>query len=85
MLESSIVGLFKTVFIIVGFFVFLKFIGRLLIAKRNLSTESKLKDQRKKEKKQKEFMQKNMGKIKIIDPQIKTKHEDVEYEDISIN
>ena len=39
MLESSIVGVFKTIVFIIGVSVIIRFIGRLLIIKRNINDE----------------------------------------------
>ena len=41
MIEASLVGVIKTVLIILGFFVILKFVGRILILKRNLAEEER--------------------------------------------
>jgi hypothetical protein len=40
--EASIVGIFKTVLLILGAFVLLRFLGQLMIAKRNMEEERML-------------------------------------------
>ena len=65
MLESSIVGVFKTIVFIIGVSVIIRFIGRLLIIKRNLNDEKDFLEKRKKEEKLKKFVNKNEGKITI--------------------
>ena len=49
--EASVTGIFRTILIIVGTLALLRFLGRIMIAKRNLEEErSILKAQRKQEK-----------------------------------
>ena len=83
MVEASLVGVFKTILIILGGFVILKFIGRILILKRNIHSEKNFLNARIKQKKENDFVNKNMGKINIIDPSINKRSEDIEYEDLS--
>jgi len=40
--EASITGLFRTVLIILGAFVLLRFLGQLMMAKRNMEEERKI-------------------------------------------
>jgi sensor domain CHASE-containing protein len=77
----SISGLFKTLLIIIGVFVALRFIGQLMIAKRNISEQNALQEKRDKFNQQKKFVEKNMGKISISKKQ-SAKAEDVDYEEI---
>ena len=49
MIEASIVGVIKTVLIILGFFVILKFFGKVLILKRNLAEEERFINEKKKQ------------------------------------
>jgi hypothetical protein len=84
--EASITGLFRTVLIIIGVFVLLRFLGQLLIAKRNMEEERRINEQRRKTEKEKSDKLKEMGKIKILsDQKTKTRTgdtEDVDYEEL---
>ncbi len=83
MMVLSISGLFKTILLIIGAFVLLRFIGQLMIAKRNIDEEKKLNDLQDKIKKQKEFVERNTGKIKISkNSSSKDESSYVEYEEI---
>ena len=77
MVEASLVGVFKTILIILGVIVILKFIGRVLLLKRNLNSEKDFLNKKIKQKKEKDFVNKNMGKINIIDPSINKRSEDI--------
>lgn len=87
MLESSVTGFFKTVLIIIGAMVALRFIGRLMIAKRNIDEERELL------KREKEFQQerneklKNFGKVSVVTKQKSAssgnRAEDVDFEEIT--
>ncbi|MBI2259058.1 MAG: hypothetical protein HYU67_09175 [Flavobacteriia bacterium] len=81
MIVLSITGLLKTLFILIGVFVFLRFIGQLLIAKRNLKENEILNREKKLFQKEKELKQKYEGKINISQSNINA--QDVDYEDIS--
>ena len=84
MFESSIVGVVKTLIFIIGLSVIIKFIGRLLIIKRNLNEEKDFIDKRKKEEKHKSFVDKNKGKISIQkNTSNNKKYEDVDFEDLT--
>ncbi len=61
----SISGLLKTVLIIIGVFVALRFLGQMMIAKRNIDEQNSLKDKQQKFNQEKEFVEKNKGKISI--------------------
>ena len=83
MFESSIVGVFKTIVFIIGVSVIIRFIGRLLIIKRNLNDEKDFLNKRRKEEKLKRFVNKNEGKITIKKSSSKEEnYEDISYEDV---
>ena len=48
MVTASVTGLFRTILIIVGAFVLLRFIGQLMNAKRNVDEERDLNDRQRK-------------------------------------
>ena len=84
MFESSIVGVVKTLIFIIGLSVIIRFIGRLLIIKRNLNEEKDFIDKRKKEEKHKSFVDKKKGKISIDKNTSNNKeYEDVDFEDLT--
>jgi len=81
-LEASVTGVFKTFLLILGVFVALRFIGRLMIAKRNLEEENRLKKERDKfdrELKQKKI---NLGKTSILNSRSNSSIEDVDFEEV---
>ena len=84
--QASIPGIFRTVLIIIGAIVLLRFLGQFIIAKRNMEEERQLsKLQRKYDQERTEKM-KNFGKVNVIrTTQSKTPKidvEDVDFEEI---
>ncbi len=83
LVEASISGLIKTVLLIVGAFVLLRFLGQLMIAKRNLEEE------RQHVKREKDFLKernqklKNFGKVTVEKKKRVDNVQDVDYEEIS--
>lgn len=80
-IESSITGLFKTIFIIVGVLVLLRFLGQLFVAKRNLEDEKRHLERERKFQREKEKKMKNLGKTKIISGKSADNFEDVDFEE----
>ena len=87
--SASLVGIVKTVLIIIGSMVVLRFIGQLMIAKRNADEERALNKRVSDLEKERLYKMKNFGKIKIqksnLNSQKKeTSHdtEDVSYEEL---
>jgi len=66
MVEASFTGLIRTVLIIIGVFVLLRFIGQLMNAKRNMAEEQRMKDRENKIRKAREKTAKNLGKTSIL-------------------
>lgn len=82
--EASVVGVFRTLLVLIGLFFVLRFFGRLAIAKRNLDEEKALNEQRKREAADRERVSKNLGKTKIIDKSNPNSNiEDVDFEEIT--
>jgi ABC-type transport system involved in Fe-S cluster assembly fused permease/ATPase subunit len=84
--EASITGLFKTIFIIIGVVVFFRFIGRLMIVKRQMEAERKMNAESNKTQKERAQKLKNFGKVSVISKEDKrkpnySKVEDVNYEE----
>lgn len=79
----SITGLFKTLLIIIGAFVLLRFIGQLMIAKNNISEQEEMKRKDKAFQKEKERVHKKLGKTEVLKGnQSKGSIEDVDYEEV---
>ena len=89
--EASVTGIFRTILIVLGTFALLRFIGNLMIAKRNMESERNDLRAQKKQEKDLEKLRKEFGKTAIIQndskkdsPKINpNKVEDVDYEEIS--
>lgn len=83
MLEASVTGLVRTLLIIIGVFVLLRFLGQLINAKRNMEEERKLNAQQRKFKQEKERKRKNLGKTSILKRfQDSDNIEDVDHEEM---
>ena len=82
MIEASIVGVIKTVLIILGFFVILKFFGKVLILKRNLAEEERFIKEKKKQEAKKKYINKNLGKTTILKSRQNMDVQDVEHEEL---
>jgi hypothetical protein len=76
--ESSVTGLIKTTLIIIGAMVVLKFIGQLMIAKRNLSAQNKLKEEEQERNRIRIQYEKNKGKTSFVNRPI-SNVEDVDF------
>jgi hypothetical protein len=63
---ASITGLFKTFLIILGAIVLLRFLGQLMMAKRNMEEERKLNKQKREFEQERATKLRNFGKISIL-------------------
>ena len=81
--EASFVGLIKTTLIVIGAMVVVKFIGQLMIAKRNINEQNRMKQAEFHLRKEKEHFEKNKGKISILRKDTIRNVQDVDFEDIS--
>ncbi len=75
---------FRLILIFIGAFVLLRFLGRLLRAKRAAHQQEQEKKREMALKKRKEFVRKNEGKVFIIPSETKMDNSDIEdakYED----
>ncbi len=83
MLEASVTGLVRTLLIIIGVFVLLRFLGQLINAKRNMEEERKINAQQRKFNQEKERKRKNLGKTSVLKKgQGSDNIEDVDYEEM---
>ena len=80
--EAGVTSVFRTVLIILGALVLLRFLGRLMIAERNMEEERKLNQRSRKIENDRKEKMKNFGKVNVIRPtQSKTPKNDVEDAD----
>ncbi len=90
-IEASVSGIFKTVLMILGAFVLLRFFGQLMVAKRNLAEERQLKAEQDKFDRELKQKKENLGRTSILSSSTKSfktsksnsSIEDVDYEEIS--
>ncbi len=90
-IEASVSGIFKTVLMILGAFVLLRFFGQLMVAKRNLAEERQLKAEQDKFDKELKHKKENLGRTSILNSSSKSSKtsksnssiEDVDYEEIN--
>lgn len=80
MIILSVTGLFRTVLIIVGVIVLLRFIGRLMMAKRNLDEHERLNRSKRESDEMVANARKNFGKT-TISKIGKSKYKDGDYVD----
>lgn len=82
LVEASISGLFKTILILIGALVLLRFLGRVMIAKRNLDQERADLAREKAFVKERNEKLKNFGKVSVSKSAPKGDVQDVDYEEI---
>jgi hypothetical protein len=81
--EASITGVFRTILIIIGALVVLRFLGQLMQAKRNMEAERELNRKLRQQEEDKLRTQKNFGRTQIIDAKSKLGTvEDVDFEEV---
>ena len=81
--DASVVGVFRTILILFGLFVVVRFFGQLARAKRNMDEERKINEEHRRFKEEKEKVTKNIGKTKIIKEQSSSNNvEDVDFEEV---
>ncbi|MBP6460655.1 MAG: hypothetical protein KA264_11240 [Crocinitomicaceae bacterium] len=81
--EASVTGLLKTIFIIIGVMVVLKYIGQLMVTKRNISEQNRMRAEEKLAEKQRAQFERNKGKISILRNVNPRNVKDVDYEEIN--
>jgi uncharacterized protein YacL len=83
LVEASIPGLFRTIFIVVGVLVLLRFIGQLMNAKRNMDAERMMNEDKRKAEKEKEEKKQNLGKTNVLNKNGSgSSAEDVDFEEV---
>ena len=78
-------GVIRTILIIIGVSIVFRFIGQVLNGKRNQADEKAAKARQDYINKQKQYVEKNEGKVNIVSKQAAptTPFEDVDYEEVS--
>ena len=79
---ASISGVLKTILMLLGAMVVLKYLGQLLVAKRNIAEQNKFREEQDKIQKQKAHFERNKGKISILRNVKPDNVKDVDYEEI---
>ena len=79
---ASISGVLKTILMLLGAMVVLKYLGQLMIAKRNIAEQSRFREEQDKIQKQKSHFEQNKGKISIVRNVNLSNVKDVDYEEI---
>lgn len=82
MITASVTGLVRTLLIIVGVFVVIRFLGQLMSAKRNIEEERQFKDQQNQFEEAKKKTSKNIGKTRIVNRTDSGNVEDVDFEEV---
>ena len=88
LVTASITGLFKTILIILGAFVLLRFLGQVMMAKRNMDEERRLNRNKRNFEEEREQKLQNFGKISILsgnsrNSKVSSDAEDVDYEEVN--
>lgn len=85
MVEASFTGLIRTVLIIIGVFVVVRFLGQMMNAKRNMAEQESMKDREENLRKAREQTARNLGKTTIIKDGKRNSGdvEDVDFEEIT--
>lgn len=82
LIQASISGLFKTILMVIGGLVLLRFIGQLMHAKRNLAEEQELNRKQKAFEKERNEKLRNFGKTTISKNKNVSDVEDVSYQEV---
>lgn len=80
--EASIGGIFRMILILIGAFVLLRFLGQLMIAKRNVEEERDMLKREKDFQRERNQKLKNFGKVSVSKSPPKGDVQDVDYEEI---
>ena len=79
---ASVSGVLKTILMLLGAMVVLKYLGQLMVAKRNIAEQSRFREEQDKIQKQKSHFEQNKGKISIVRNVNLSNVKDVDYEEI---
>lgn len=80
---ASLTGLIRTLLIVVGAIVLLRFLGQLMNAKRNMEEERQMNENQRKYAEEKRRKSENLGKTQVLSKNSSTSHiEDVDFEEV---
>jgi hypothetical protein len=79
---ASVSGVLKTILMLLGAMVVLKYLGQLMVAKRNIAEQNKFREEQDKIQKQKAHFERNKGKISILRNVSPNNVKDVDYEEV---
>jgi hypothetical protein len=82
LVEASITGVVRTILIIIGVLVVLRFIGQLMQAKKNMEEERALNERDRKLRTEKERKRKNLGKTSLLRRDDRVDAEDVDFKEV---
>lgn len=82
LVEASITGVVRTILIIIGVLVVLRFIGQLMQAKKNMEEERALNERDRKLRTEKERKRKNLGKTSLLRRGDRVDAEDVDFKEV---
>ncbi len=86
--EAGITNVFRTILIIIGAIVLLRFIGQWMNAKRNMDVERRMSKQQREFQDERKQKLKNFGKVNVFSPNPKKTNkpkgnvEDVDFEEV---
>lgn len=80
--EAGITSFVRTVLILIGIVVVLRFLGRVMIAKRNLEEEREVLRKEKEFTRERNQKIKNFGKVSVSNIPPKGEVQDVDYEEV---
>jgi len=82
--EASLTGGIRMILIIIGVLVVLRFVGQMMIAKRNIAEEKELDRSKKAENAEAKRKKRNLGKTQILGKRQSSKDgiEDVDFEEV---
>ncbi len=81
MVTASATGVVRTILILIGLFVLLRFLGQLMIAKRNMEEERAMNERQRKFEEEKRQKARNVGKTQIL-KDAPSQIQDVDYEEV---
>lgn len=80
--EASITGVVRTILIIIGVLVVLRFIGQLMQAKKNMEEERALNERDRKLRNEKERKRNNLGQTNLLRKDDRVDAEDVDFKEV---
>lgn len=79
---ASVSGVVKTILMLLGAMVVLKYLGQLMVAKRNIAEQNRYREEQNNILKQKANFERNKGKISILRNVSPNNVKDVDYEEV---